>query len=224
MNTVARIKQHGKNFEIIVDMDKAIGFKKENSYSAQDFLEVDKIFTDSKKGFSAPISDLKDSFGTEDVNSIAEKIVKDGEVLVTQEHRSGEKDKKFKQVVDFISNNSSDPQTGKPITSERIKSALEQAHVNIKNTPIESQITEIIAEISKIIPLKIETKKIKIIIPSIHTGKAYGIINQYKEKEEWLSNGDLEVFVNIPSGIIMDFYDKLNSSTQGAVITEEVKE
>ena len=221
--TLARIKQGGKNFEIMVDLDKALNFKKGESSSA-DFLEIDKIFYDSKKGLVASTSDLKKSFGTEDANEVSEKIVKNGEVLVTQEHRDEEKEKKFKQVVDFLTNNASDPQTGNALTTERIKNALEQAHVNIKNTPIESQIQGIVREISEIIPIKIETKKIKLTIPAVHTGKVYGLINQYKEEENWLSNGDLEVTLKIPSGITMDFYDKLNSMTHGSALTEEIKE
>ena len=92
--TLARIKQGGKNFEIMVDLDKALNFKKGEGSSA-DFLEIDKIFYDSKKGLVASTSDLKESFGTEDANEVSEKIVKNGEVLVTQEHRDEEKEKKM---------------------------------------------------------------------------------------------------------------------------------
>jgi|SRR3989344_1266441 len=222
MNTTARIKKTGKNFEIIVDLDNALDFKKGKG-SANNFLEIDKIFSDSKKGQVASSSDLKNAFGTEDIYEIAERIVKQGEVLVTQEHRDEEKEKKFKQIVDFLTTNAIDPKTERPHTSERIRNALEQAHVNIKNAPIESQINDIISHINKIIPIKIETKKIKIIVPAIHTGKIYGMINQYKEQENWLNDGSLEIFVKVPAGLIMDFYDKLNSVTHGSAITEEIK-
>ena len=94
----------------------------------------------------------------------------------------------------------------------------------MKNTSIESQIPEIIEKISAILPIKMETKKIRILVPAIHTGKAYGVFSQYKEKENWLSNGDLEVIVSVPSGLLMDFYDKLNAITHGSAITEEIKE
>ena len=150
-------------------------------------------------------------------------LFRSGEILLTQEHREEEKEKKFKQVVDFLVTNSVDSQTGHPHTADRIKRALEEAHVNINNTLVENQITDIIAEISKIIPIKIETKKVKIIIPAMHTGKGYGILTQYKESEKWLDNGDLDVLVNVPAGLIMDFYDKLNSVTHGSAVTEEVK-
>lgn len=221
-NTLARIKKAGKNFEIIVDLDNALKFKKGESSFIE--AEGDRIFSDSRKGFKASEEDLKNAFGTTDVNEIIKKIVKEGEVQTTQEHRDAEQEKKFKQVVDFLTSNSINPQTGNPHSAERIKTALEEAHVNIKNVPIENQVNEIIEAVSKIIPIKIEKKKVKITIPAMHTGKAYGVIAQYKESENWLNSGDLEVVVSVPSGIIIDFYDKLNSVTHGSAITEEIKE
>jgi ribosome maturation protein SDO1 len=223
MSTIARLNQGKKHFEIIVDLDKALNFKKGDA-SASDFLEADRIFTDSKRGENASTSDLKEAFGTEDVKIVSEKIVKSGEVQVTQEHRDEEAEKRFKQVVDFLSTNAIDPQTGNPITPERIKSALGEAHVNIKKEKIESQIKDILDKLSQVIPIKIQTKKVKLTIPAIYSGQVYGLVNEYKEDEKWLDDGSSEVVVNIPSGIIMDFYDKLNSITHGSVLTEDIKE
>ncbi len=219
--TIARIKKIGKEFEIIVNMEKALNFKK--SSSDNDFLEIDKIFLDSKKGFTAPKEDLIKAFGTEDVYEISKKIVREGEILLTKEYRDKQQDKKFNEIIDFLSRNAINPKTGNPYTPHIIKTALEEAGVNIKNTPIEEQIPEIIGKLSKAIPLKIETRKIKIIIPAIHTGQVYGILSQYKEKENWLNDGSLEVIVNVPSGTVMNFYEKLNSITHGSALTEEVK-
>ncbi len=221
--TTARIKKIGKPFEIMVDMDLALKYRRGESKSV-DFLEIDKIFSDAKKGQHAPEKDLMEAFKTEDVNEIASKIIREGEILVTQEHRSAEQEQKVKQVIDFLSRNSMDPHTGRPHTPERIKSAINESGVNIKNLPIEQQINEIIEELSKIIPIKLEMKKIKIVIPAIYTGKSYGVVNQYKESEDWRNNGDLEIIIKVPSGLIMEFYDKLNSITHGSAVTEEMKE
>ena len=220
--TIARIKQKGKHFEIIVDLDSAIKFKKGASSSFE--AEDNRVFTNSKRGEVASNSDLMSCFGTADASEVIKKIVKEGEILLSQDYRDEERDKKVKQIVDFLSRNSTNPQTGKPHTPDRIKSALEESHVNIKNAPIDSQINDILSQISKIIPIKIETKKIKIKIPAIHTGKAYSIIGQYKEEENWMNDGSLEVIVSIPAGITMDFYDKLNSATHGSALTEEIKQ
>jgi ribosome maturation protein Sdo1 len=63
----------------------------------------------------------------------------------------------------------------------------------------------------------------KLKIPPQFTGQAYGIINEYKEKEDWLPDGSLKVIVNIPVGLQMEFYDKLNAITHGSVLSEEIK-
>jgi len=221
-NTLARIKKAGKNFEILVDLDDALKFKRDEISSIE--AGGDRIFTDSKKGQVASDSDLQAAFGTNDINEIIKSIIKNGEVQLTQEHRDEAKERKFKQVVDFLVTNAIDPQSGHPHTPERIKSALEQAHVNIKDSAVDKQIKEIIEQISKIIPIKIEVKTVKITVPAMHTGQAYGVITQYKKEEKWLDNGDLEVIVEVPAGIVIDFYDKLNSVTHGSALTEEVRE
>ena len=220
--TIARIKQKGELFEIVVELEEALKFKKGET----NFLEIagDKIFRNSKRGDVASNSDLQKCFDTTDVMEIAKRIVKNGEILLTQEFRDEERENKIKQVIDFLSRNTINPQNNKPHTPERIKSALEEAHVNIKNVPIENQIQEIIEHISRILPIKIETKRFKIVIPSIYTGKIYNLIVQYKEEENWMNDGSLEAIVKIPAGMTMDFFDKLNSITHGAAVTEEIKE
>ena len=220
--TTARIKKGGLHFEVLVDLDEALKFKKGES----DYLSVggDKVFEDIKRGDIASKNDLEIAFGTTDPLEIAKEIVKHGELQMDQAHRDGDREKKVKQVVDFLSKNAVDARTGNPITPDRIKSALEQAHIAIKNTPVDSQIQEILDKLSVIIPIKIETKRIRITIPAIQTGKAYGLVSQYKEKETWKNDGSLEVVVKIPAGITLDFYDKLNSMTHGSALTEEIKE
>lgn len=222
--TTARIKAKGKHFEIIVDLDGAVRYKKTGMGSLQNIVEIDTVFTDHKKGLKASSTDLTASFGTEDVYQIAENILKHGEILLTQEYRDEEKDKKIKQVVEFLVRNSVDPKTGLPHTPDRIKNVLEESGVNITNRPVEEQIGEIIEKISPLIAIKIQTKRIKVTIPAIHTGKAYGVINPYKQSEDWLSDGSLEVIIAIPAGLLMEFYDKLNSVTHGSALTEEIKD
>jgi len=221
-NTIARITKNGLHFEIIVNLEDALKVKKgESEYL---LIEGDRVFNSIQKGDVASNNDLEIAFGSTDLNVVGKIIVKQGEVLVDQTHRNEEHERRIKQVVDFLSTNAIDPQSGSPISPERIKNALEQAHVNVKNVPIDSQITGILDKISSIIPIKIETKRIKVNIPAIYTGRAYGLVSQYKEKEKWLDDGNLEIIVNIPAGIIFDFYDKLNSMTHGSALAEEIIE
>lgn len=223
-NVISRIKAGGKNFEILVDVDKAVEFRKTGKGSVGEILAVDAIFTDSKKGFHAAEKDLKEGFGTSDINAVAEKIIKSGEIQLPQEYKEKQREGKEKQVVEFLVRNAVDPRTDRPYTRERIEKSLDEAGVNISNKPIEGQINEIVDKLRPIIPIKIETKKLIITVPSQFTGQAYGLLQTYKESEEWLSNGDLKCKVNIPVGYQLEFYDKLNAITHGAAISEEVKE
>ncbi len=224
-NTIARIKINGKHFEIMIDdIDKALAFKKTGKGSVSEFLAIDAIFSDSKKGEHAATADLQVAFQTTNVNHIAETIVKKGEVQIPVEYKKIELGEKGKQVVDFLVKNAVDPQSDRPYTSDRIETALKEAGVNITNKPIEAQIKEIVEKLSLIIPIKIETKKLIITIPAQYTGVAYGLVQIYKESEEWLGNGDLKVVLNVPIGFQMEFYDKLNSLTHGSAVSEEVAE
>ncbi|MBI3334616.1 ribosome assembly factor SBDS [Candidatus Pacearchaeota archaeon] len=218
----ARLKVKGKEFEIHVDLDEALKVKagKGDIMAA---LDVPKVYVDIKKGHIAPQNDLVEAFGTTDAYLIAQQIITKGEVQKTQEFRDAERDARIKQVTALIIKNAVD-QHGRPYTEERIKRAMEEAHAFIDMRPAEQQITSIIEKLKTVIPIKLETKRIKLIIPAQYSGQAYGLLKEYKESEEWLANGSLQAVIAIPAGMQLDFYDKLNSITHGAVQSEELPE
>jgi ribosome maturation protein SDO1 len=222
-NTEARIKIKNKNFEILVDLDKALDLKKGKNVLPQECLAVDVVFSDTKKGLKVSEKDLNEAFGTSDIFAVAERIVKNGEILLPAEYKKKEQDNKRKQMIEFLAKNAIDPLTKRPHTPTRIEEALDKAGVNIDNRAVEEQIPRVIEELKKVMPIKIENKKLKIRVPAMYTGKAYGLLQIYKEKEDWLDNGDLSCVINLPVGLQMEFYDKLNSITHGSAIAEEVK-
>lgn len=217
----ARMKANGKQFEISVDLDEALKVRagKGEIMSA---LQSRNIFYDLKKGTLASQKDLNEAFATSDVLEIAKQIIMKGEVQKTQEFRDEEREKKIKQVLQLILKNATD-QHGRPYTEERLKTAMKDIHYNFDNRPVEKQMFEVIEKLKEIIPIKLETKKIKLTIPARYTGQVYGLLQENKESEEWLANGNLVAIMNIPAGLLLDFYDKLNGITHGAVMSEEVK-
>jgi len=215
---LARIKKTGKEFEILVDLDSALAFKKNKTGSNQNIL------SDSKKGVHAPSKDLEKSFGSTDIFKIAEEIILHGEVQLPIEYRKKEREEKYKRVVDILSKTCIDPKTGLPHTPSRILSALEYAGINIAdNRSVEEQIPEIIEKLLPIIPLKYEIKKILVKIPPIYVAQAYSLLKNYKEKEEWLNDGSLSCVISIPAALQSEFYSKLNHITHGNSITQELK-
>ena len=223
VNVTAKLRIKGKNFEVLVDVDKALQLKHGKLVSMQNVLAFNTVFYDLKKGLRASESDLEEFFKTTDVNVIAEKIIRQGEIEVPSEYKNKEREDKAKQVIDFLVKNALDA-SGKPYTPDRIETALESSGINIENKPVEEQISRIIEKLRTIIPIKIETKKLSVRVPAVHTGKVYGLLQEYKEKENWLNNGDLLCIINLPAGLQMDFYDKLNAVTHGSAIVEEIGE
>lgn len=223
-NTIARIKINNKHFEIMVDLDLALKLRKSGNVNIQNVLLANDIFTNSQNGSKASSADLMACFGTTDNFAVADRIVKKGDIQLPKEFKDEQQENKKKQVIDFLVRNAVDAKTSRPFTPQIISNALSQKGINITNQPIDLQIPEITEALKTILPIKIETKKLSLTIPAVHTGKSYAIINQYKEKENWLSNGDLKVIINVPVGLQSEFYDKLNAITHGAAITEEVKE
>jgi len=223
-DTTARLRSGKLTFETMIDLNNAMKLKRGEQVDINDVIRDTAVYTDLKKGMHAGKDELENVFGTTNLPEIVEKIVKKGEIEVTQEYRDDALESRKKQIVDFLSRNAVDVRTGRPFTPDMLSDAIKQAGVRIENKSVESQISSVIERLKNIIPIKIETKKIKIKIPAQHTGRAYGIVQEYKEKEEWLQNGDLEVIMSIPVGIQTDFYDKLNSITHGSALTEEIKE
>ncbi len=223
-DTLARLRVGKLDFETMVDLDSAMKLRKGLSVSINDVIKDVAIYTDQKKGMRAGKDELMLAFNTTDISKVVERIVKKGEIEVTKEFRDEALENRRRQVIEFLAKNGVNAQTNRPFTPDMIENALTQSGVKIENQPVDRQIKNVIESLKKVIPIKLETKKIKIKIPPEHTGKVYGIVQEYKESEEWLSNGSLEVVLNIPVGILMDFYDKLNSITHGSAITSELKE
>lgn len=220
-NTVARITKGGKHFEILVDLEEAMKFRKGGGSLGVAVL-TNAIFHNLKSGEHASESELNEMFGSDDVDTVAEKIIKEGEVVRTTDSMKAEHEQRYKQVVDFLSRNAVSAE-GRPYTPDRIMKALEETNINVKNKPIESQVGEIIDQLARVLPIKIEMKKVRLTIPAIHTGKAYGFVKEFMVEEKWENNGDLQVVVEMPTALIFDFYDKINGATQGSVLSEDLK-
>ncbi|HLC31269.1 MAG TPA: ribosome assembly factor SBDS [Candidatus Nanoarchaeia archaeon] len=216
----ARIKINDKHFETDVNLDEALKVKAGKGDIMATVVSP-QIFYDLKKGLRASKADLIAAFGTDDAYQVATKIITLGEVQKNQEFRDAEHDARIKQLTTLIIRNAVD-QNNRPYTEERIKRALHEVHYSITNKSAEEQLAQAIQKLQTVIPIKIETKRIKLVIPARFTGQAYGLLKEYKETEDWLANGDLSVIISIPSGMQLDFYDKLNSITHGSVQSHDI--
>jgi ribosome maturation protein SDO1 len=221
-DVTARIKIKGINYEIQVDLDEALKVK-EGKGNISQALRSPSVYHDLKKGEKIPNDELISSFGTTQIEEIVKTIITKGEVQKNQEYRDSEKENRIKQVVSLIVKNAVD-QHGRPYTEERLRRGIEEIHYNFDNRPAEQQMNLVVEKLKTILPIKLETKRVKLTIPAQYTGQVYGLLKDYKESEEWLANGALSAIMNVPSGLLIDFYDKLNNITHGAVQSQELSQ
>ena len=216
---IARYIHGNKRFEVIMDPDLAWRYRKDpNSVDIRDILEGFYIFEDARKGKKASEEDLKNVFGTDDVFEIASKIVLEGELQLTSEQRRKLIEEKLDRVIKIISRNGINPKTNLPHPPERIRKAIEQAKVSIDPfKPDDEVVKEVVEAIRPIIPIRLETLVVEVLIPPQFTGKAYGVVKQFGNvlEEEWLSNGAWKAKAELPAGLHATFLDKINKITSG---------
>ncbi len=220
---LARIKKFGKNFEISVDPNLALKFKKGEISDVREVLLSENIYSDAKKALVVSSGELKQIFQTGDPLKVAEIIIKEGEIQLTTEHRSGEREQKRKGLIEKIHKMAVDPKTNLPHPTNRIEAALEEGKIQLDpHKSIEEQFGQIIIKLRPIIPIKIEQKIMVVEIPATYAGKSYQIVKNNSKvlKEEWKSNGNWRIRTEVPAGFQQEFIDKLNSITHGEVIIE----
>lgn len=223
---IARYEKHGERFEILIDPDAAQNIKEGKDIDIFQDLVVDKIFKDSNKGERASEEKIQEIFGTLDVEKIAMKIVLDGHIQLTTEQRRKIQEQKRKQIIATIARNAINPQTKTPHPPQRIEMALQEAKIHIdpfKST--DEQVQEIVEKLRPIIPIRMEKIVVAVKLLPQDVGKTYGDIKAFGKitKEEWQKDGVWIGLVEIPAGLQIEFYERLNEKTKGSVETKIIK-
>lgn len=223
---IARLKTHGKNFEVLVDPDGALNFKKGETVSIENILAVEDVFEDAGRGDRPAEEDIVSAFGTTDPLSIAGKIIKEGELQLTTEQRRRMQEEKRKQVISMIAQNAINPQTKMPHPPARIEQAMVEAGVHIDPLKSVDELVQITMKaIRPLIPIRFEEVKIAVKISPEFAAKAYGSIADFGNitKEEWQNDGSWIGIVTIPAGLQEDFYNLVNRLTRGSAETKLLK-
>lgn len=222
---LARLRKAGQVFEINVEPELAMRFKKGEPVDIREILKAEKIFSEARKGEVVPEAKLKEFFHTVDPLEIAKIIIKEGEIQLTADYRSQEKEQKKRRLIEMIRQKAIDPTTKLPHPPQRIENAFQEAKVQIdEHKSAEEQFEGVVAQLRPILPLKFEQVQFVIRIPAAYAPKSYALVQKYSKilKEEWNFDGSWTATVELPAGLKLEFLDKLNSLTHGEInITEK---
>lgn len=221
---IARYVKSGSHFEVLVDPENALAFR-EGSADELD-LATEEIFKDARKGDRAAAENLRKVFKTEDPLTIAQIIVRRGDIQLTTEQRRRMTEEKRRQVITYISRNAINPQTRTPHPPTRIELALEEAKVNFDPfKSLEEQVTIALKALKPLIPIRLEKIRVAVKIPAELAQRIYGDMRGIGDltKEEWLRDGSWVGLFEIPAGLQTDFFEQVNRKTHGNVTTKIVE-
>jgi len=222
----ARLKTHGTTFEVLVDPDGALALKRGESVNLEEILAVEDVFENASRGDRSPEEDLQKAFGTIQALTIAEAIIKKGEISLTAEQRKQFIENKRRQVIEIIARNAINPQTKTPHPPGRIDQAMTEARVNIDPTKSTDELVKIAMKaIRPLIPIRFEEVEGAVKIPPAYAPKAYGEVAAFGKlnREAWQNNGAWIGVVQIPAGMQTEFYALINRLTKGEAETKLLK-
>ncbi len=209
---VARLESHGHKFEILIDPDATERIIS-GDFDMDADLAIDQVFKDAKKGDKAGEETIKEVFQTTDIKTVAQEIVKKGQIQLTTDQRREMLEKRRRQIVDIISRESINPQTNAPNPPARIEQAMEEAKVHVDPfKSAEDQLQAVLKLIKPLIPIRFEKARIAVKLTGDAYGRIYGelVKSGYITKEEWGKDGSWMGLLEIPAGIRTDYMDTLS--------------
>lgn len=223
---VGRLTISGQKFEILVDPDKALEFKRGAKITVQEMLAYPVVYKDTKSGEAVAATDLQKAFGTVDPIKIAERIIRNGEIQLTTDQRRVMVETRKTQISAIIARKGVNPQTNTPHPQQRIIGVMDQVGVMIDPfADAESQVEKVLKAIKVVIPIKFEKVVLQVKIPPQHAGKAFPVLKSSGDlkSEQWLNDGSLQANVEILAGVQEEFQQKLANATKGEYESKIVK-
>ena len=215
---VARLETFGETFEILLDPAAMDLIKAGKEIDLMEYLAVEDVFNNARKGTRPTEDIIKKAFGTTDIKEVAQRIIAKGEVQITAEQRKEMLEAKKKQIVTYIAANAINPQTKLPHPPLRIELALDEAKFHADPfKPVDKQVEEAMRLLRPLIPVRFEKTKVAIRLKGDDYGKCYDDLIHFGivEKEEWQADGSWIGVIEIPAGLITEMTNKLNSKTKG---------
>lgn len=219
--TIARLKKKGKTFEILVDCETALKAKSGES-EVSDALLVHKVFKDAHKGDVQ--GDLEEFFGTSDVLTIAQEIINQGEIQLTEDYRHKIIDDKRKQIIELVAGKAADPKTHYPIPRQRIELGMEKVGFKVSfNKSVKEQAKELMDSLREAMPITFKDIILTITSPPRFSGQTYGVVKKAGEviSQDYLADGSLLIKVKVPVGRKNELNDKLKGFSHGEIKIKE---
>jgi ribosome maturation protein SDO1 len=223
--TIVRLSAGNEKFEILVKPDPALEYKLGKKMDISNIMISDEIYSDANKGTRSSTEKLMKQFKTTDQLEIAKQIMAKGDLNMNTDQRRKMIEEKKRQIVEYINKNFVDPKTHMPHPVSRINTVLDEARLAIDPfRRLDDQIKNIVEPLRKVLPLKSEVLELTVTVPAQFSGQSFSVFKSIGEikSEQWLSDGSLQVVLNLNAGMKSSFLDRIGTATKGsAQVTEK---
>jgi ribosome maturation protein SDO1 len=223
-STIVRLSAGNEKFEILVKPDPALEYKLGKKMDVSNIMISDEIYSDASKGTKSSTEKLMKAFKTTDQFEIAKQIMAKGDLNLNTDQRRKMIEEKKRQIVEYINKNFVDPKTHMPHPISRISTVLDDARVAIDPFKrLDDQIKNIIEPLRKLLPLKSEILELTVTVPAQFSGQSFSVFKSIGDikSEQWLSDGSLQVVLNLNAGMKSSFLDRIGTATKGSAQVSE---
>ena len=223
-STIVRLSAGNEKFEILVKPDPALEYKLGKKMDISNIMISDEIYSDASKGTKSSTEKLMKAFKTTDQFEIAKQIMAKGDLNLNTDRRRKMIEEKKRQIVEYINKNFVDPKTHMPHPISRISTVLDDARVAIDPFKrLDDQIKNIIEPLKKLLPLKSEILELTVTVPAQFSGQSFSVFKSIGDikSEQWLSDGSLQVVLNLNAGMKSSFLDRIGTATKGSAQVSE---
>lgn len=223
-STIVRLSAGNEKFEILVKPDPALEYKLGKKMDISNIMISDEIYSDASKGTKSSTEKLMKAFKTTDQFEIAKQIMAKGDLNLNTDQRRKMIEEKKRQIVEYINKNFVDPKTHMPHPISRISTVLDDARVAIDPFKrLDDQIKNIIEPLRKLLPLKSEILDLTVTVPAQFSGQSFSVFKSIGDikSEQWLSDGSLQVVLNLNAGMKSSFLDRIGTATKGSAQVSE---
>ena len=219
---LARLEKGGSRYEILVDPDLVESWKENpDSVNLTDLLAIDEVWSDAKAGDRPTSEALERVFGSTDLATCVDKILRDGSIQLTTAQRRHMVDERMKQIVSEIAMTATDPKTKLPHPKTRIENALQETR--FKPDPflsVERQVQDAVNILKPIIPLQFITIKLAFKVPGKDYGGVSNLLRDSMQKEQWLSDGSWACVVEVPGGMKNEIISRVANRSSEVEVRE----
>lgn len=219
---LARMEKGGKRYEVLLNPDLVDAFKGDpESVDLNAFMAMDEVFHDARGGERPTAEAIENTFGTQEIRTIATTILTKGSIQLTTAQRKAMVERMRQQIVHQIHVQAVDPKTKSPHPKTRIELALDESRYSVDPFKrLEDQVKEAIDKLKPMIPLSFESVRLAFKVPGSAYGSVSRILRPYQQKEQWLENGSWAAVIECPAGMKPDLIDQIMRQSSDTEVKE----